>query len=77
MVRTMAARTAFSAHDRNHQSIPASGMAIIWAIVLAKLLFHTYFNNRYGYFRDEFDYISRGEPSFAARTRKQAHRRKR
>jgi hypothetical protein len=36
-------------------------MAIIWAIALAKLLFHIYFNNRYGYFRDEFDYIACGD----------------
>ncbi len=35
-------------------------MVIIWLIALAKLLFHIYFNNRYGYFRDEFDYISCG-----------------
>src|ERR1700685_1620153 len=42
------------------QSIFASGMAVIWAIALAKLLFHCYFNNRYGYFRDEFDYIACG-----------------
>src|SRR5438477_8624181 len=39
----------------------ASGMAAIWAIALAKLLFHIYFNNRYGYFRDEFDYMSCGD----------------
>jgi hypothetical protein len=39
----------------------ASGMAIIWTIALAKLLFHIYFNNRYGYFRDEFDYMSCGD----------------
>jgi hypothetical protein len=36
-------------------------MAIIWAIALAKLIFHIYFNNRYGYFRDEFDYMSCGD----------------
>jgi hypothetical protein len=36
-------------------------MVVIWAIVLAKLLFHIYFNNRYGYFRDEFDYIACGD----------------
>jgi hypothetical protein len=36
-------------------------MAIIWAIALADLLFHIYFNNRYGYFRDEFDYMSCGD----------------
>jgi hypothetical protein len=46
---------------RNHESLLASGMAIIWAIALAKLLFHIYFNNRYGYFRDEFDYMSCGD----------------
>jgi len=36
-------------------------MLIIWLIALAKLFFHIYFNNRYGYFRDEFDYISCGD----------------
>jgi hypothetical protein len=30
------------------------------AIAMAKLLLHIYFNNRYGYFRDEFDYIACG-----------------
>jgi Dolichyl-phosphate-mannose-protein mannosyltransferase len=39
----------------------AGGMLIVLAIALAKLLFHIYFNNRYGYFRDEFDYISCGD----------------
>lgn len=37
-----------------------TGMAMIWAIALAKFLVHLYFNNRYGYFRDEFDYIACG-----------------
>jgi hypothetical protein len=36
-------------------------MLLIWLIALAKLFFHIYFNNRYGYFRDEFDYISCGD----------------
>ncbi len=35
-----------------------AGMAVIWAVALAKFLLHLYFNNRYGYFRDEFDYIA-------------------
>lgn len=35
-------------------------MLFIWLIAFAKLLFHIYFNNRYGYFRDEFDYIACG-----------------
>lgn len=35
-------------------------MGIVLAIAAALLLFHIYFNNRYGYFRDEFDYIACG-----------------
>ena len=36
-------------------------MAIIWAIALAKLVFHIYINNRYGYFRDELGYMACGD----------------
>ncbi len=36
-------------------------MAWIWVIAIAKFCFHVYFNNRYGYFRDEFDYMSCGD----------------
>lgn len=36
-------------------------MGIVLAIAFAKLLFHCYFNNRYGYFRDEFDYMACGD----------------
>src|SRR5579862_2920328 len=39
----------------------ADGMLIVLLISLAKLLLHIYFNNRYGYFRDEFDYMSCGD----------------
>ncbi len=46
---------------RHSQLIPASVLALIWLIALAKLLFHIYYNNRYGYFRDEFDYMSCGD----------------
>ena len=53
--------TTLTAPDRSRSSLLASGMAIIWAIALAKLVFHIYFNNRYGYFRDEFDYMSCGD----------------
>src|SRR5271156_1087033 len=56
-----AASTAFSDSFHERKSPLESGMAIIWLIALAKLLFHIYFNNRYGYFRDEFDYISCGD----------------
>jgi len=44
-----------------HKSLFAGGMLLVAAIALAKLLFHIYFNNRYGYFRDEFDYIACGD----------------
>jgi hypothetical protein len=50
-----------SASDRNHQSFFTEGMAVVWAMALANLLFHIYFNNRYGYFRDEFNYMSCGD----------------
>src|SRR6201987_3219738 len=43
------------------QSYFSSGMAIVWAIAFAKFILHIYFNNRYGYFRDEFDYMSCGD----------------
>lgn len=36
-------------------------MALVWAIAFAKLILHTYFNSRYGFFRDEFNYLSSGE----------------
>jgi hypothetical protein len=47
--------------DLSGRSWLTSGMAIAWAIALAIFLFHHYFNNRYGYFRDEFDYMSCGD----------------
>ncbi len=56
-----AASTTFSASSSEGKSLLGSTMAIIWLIALAKLLFHIYFNNRYGYFRDEFDYIACGD----------------
>src|SRR6516225_4222825 len=58
MVSTTPAQCA---PDRNYQSVFANRMAVIWAIALASVLFHIYFNNRYGYFRDEFDYMSCGD----------------
>lgn len=39
-------------------SSPKGIMLFVWVIALADLAFHIYFNNRYGYFRDEFDYIA-------------------
>jgi hypothetical protein len=40
------------------QPLIESGMAFVWAIAALKLVFHIYFNNRYDYFRDEFDYLA-------------------
>ena len=37
------------------------GMPVVLIIAFATFLFHWYFNNRYGYFRDEFDYMSCGD----------------
>src|SRR4029079_3707630 len=50
-----------SALEQDRQSFFAQGMGIILVIAVAKLLFHCYFNNRYGYFRDEFDYLACGD----------------
>ncbi len=36
-------------------------MLIVLFLALANFLLHLYFNNRYGYFRDEFDYIACGD----------------
>src|SRR5216684_3288601 len=51
---TMAsAATSAPVSARDRQAFVPAGMAAILALALAKLLFHIYFNNRYGYFRDE------------------------
>src|SRR5258708_457629 len=47
--------------SRDPRSFFAGGMLIVVAIALGKLVFHCVFNNRYGYFRDEFDYMSCGD----------------
>src|SRR5215469_8824011 len=46
-------------HDERRRL--TSGMAIVVAIAVAKLLFHVYFNKGYGYLRDEFDYMACGD----------------
>src|SRR5438094_5324090 len=45
----------------NAQKFLAGGMMIVVGIAFAKLVLHCIFNNRYGYFRDEFDYLSCGD----------------
>src|SRR5579864_118820 len=44
-----------------NSSFLANGMLVVILIALAKFMFHCYFNNRYGYFRDEFDYMACGD----------------
>jgi hypothetical protein len=39
----------------------ADGMPVVLFLALANFLFHCYFNNRYGYFRDEFNYMACGD----------------
>src|SRR5579864_748612 len=56
-----ASTSTISQPEVDTKSLFSNGMAIIWAIALAKLIFHIYFNNQYGYFRDEFDYMSCGD----------------
>lgn len=46
-------------HDSRTRFL-AGGMIAVLAIALAKLALHCVFNNRYGYFRDEFDYLACG-----------------
>jgi hypothetical protein len=43
------------------QSFLADGILIVVSLAFANFLMHLYFNNRYGYFRDEFDYMACGD----------------
>src|SRR5881296_2683205 len=47
--------------ENQKTSLLTDGMFIAVILALANFLMHVYFNNRYGYFRDEFDYISCGD----------------
>src|SRR5947208_15218678 len=47
--------------ENERASFLADGMLIVVLFAVANFLLHLYFNNRYGYFRDEFDYISCGD----------------
>lgn len=53
-----AAQSAASATPK--VSFFAGGMLVVIIIALAKFGLHLYFNNRYDYFRDEFDYMACG-----------------
>src|SRR5258708_38029342 len=47
--------------DNQKQPSLADGMIIVLFLALANFLLHLYFNNRYGFFRDEFDYAACGD----------------
>ncbi|PYT56919.1 MAG: hypothetical protein DMG46_15970 [Acidobacteria bacterium] len=47
--------------ENEKASFLADGMLIVVLLAVANFLLHLYFNNRYGYFRDEFDYMSCGD----------------
>src|SRR5216683_376394 len=47
--------------DNQRSSFLADGMLIVLLLALANFLLHLYFNHRYGYFRDEFNYMACGD----------------
>ncbi len=47
--------------DVKRQSFLDGGMFAVLLLAFANFLFHWYINNRYGYFRDEFDYMACGD----------------
>jgi hypothetical protein len=47
--------------DDQKQPFLADGMLVVLFLALANFLLHLYFNNGYGYFRDEFDYAACGD----------------
>src|SRR6059058_3990413 len=47
--------------ENEKASLLTDGTFIAVILALANFLMHVYFNNRYGYFRDEFDYMSCGD----------------
>lgn len=53
-------RPATTALSSGEPSFWAQGMLAVVLIAFAKFLLHMYFNNRYDYFRDEFDYMACG-----------------
>lgn len=47
--------------NREKQPFLSGGMLVVLLLGAANFLFHLYFNNRYGYFRDEFNYLACGD----------------
>jgi hypothetical protein len=47
--------------NSERKSFLSEGMPVVLLLAFANFLFHCYFNNRYGYFRDEFNYMACGD----------------
>src|SRR5712692_1755858 len=47
--------------NKQRQPLLADGMLVVLFLAFANFLLHLYFNNQYGYFRDEFDYMACGD----------------
>jgi hypothetical protein len=47
--------------NEQKQAFLADGMLVVLLLAFANFLLHLYFNNGYGYFRDEFDYMACGD----------------
>jgi 4-amino-4-deoxy-L-arabinose transferase-like glycosyltransferase len=54
-------QVASAAASSGMPSFFTGGMLIVLVIAVVKLVLHCIFNNRYGYFRDEFDYLACGD----------------
>ncbi len=54
----MTKNTVSALDSDRHPEFLRDGMLVVIGIAVANLIFHWIFNNRYGYFRDEFDYIA-------------------
>ncbi|MGC2248873.1 MAG: glycosyltransferase family 39 protein, partial [Terriglobales bacterium] len=52
--------TPKSEADAPPRKLAIDGMSGVWGIAIAAFALHVFCNNRYGYFRDEFDYIACG-----------------
>src|SRR5436190_19836024 len=57
MSSSVISRTSPSQTSSDKPPFLQNGMLAVLGIAAASFVLHMFFNNRYGYFRDEFDYI--------------------
>jgi hypothetical protein len=53
--------TTHPSSDIKSKPFLSGGMLTVVALAFGLLVFQCIFNNRYGYFRDEFNYMSSGD----------------